>query len=296
MANYRNPTPEERAQLEATFPLLKDYPNCLRVTGEATSVYDCMAYCLGITDRTIYMGFTYEETRGILVNLYGCSRLGKLAPGAYIDYMRNRGGVSMHVARNYGSNIGFNTDIYESKLGAELRITHRRQALEDDDTNLYGTVYDSFTQRTRTPAMDFSHIPITEVVLTPEEKQSLSLHVNGIPGDVRNYFERVFLLWIEYLATPPISYSSGYDIFTQGEAFDQLMTMGNEIIPLVLEKAVQRKYYKAMYLYEKLQGENPADIVRPVVGTDPIEIFLEGEHNRAVRTARRWLELQHPRF
>lgn len=67
--------------------------------------------------------------------------------------------------------------------------------------------------------------------------------------------------------------------------FDKLLEMGEEIIPLVLEKMMDRKYFFTQVLYEALMGNKP--ILMNAVDND----VIRSSQDRAQLLVREWIKL-----
>ena len=120
--------------------------------------------------------------------------------------------------------------------------------------------------------------------LTEAEISTLQDRINRLSQDVREQFTRAYDRWKQTWSQPAILASSDPQVRARSKEFDDLVAMGQVIVPLLIrEMSVEHDFF-ALQAVEQLV---PPDIVfRPAIG-DPE--FLGGEQLRAHMTARRWL-------
>ena len=70
------------------------------------------------------------------------------------------------------------------------------------------------------------------------------------------------------------------------EEYPQLLAMGKEILPLVVEKLLDEKNFVGLVLYDELQDNPDYKIAYDYKDST----WLEGEANRAKRTVKLWVK------
>jgi len=135
------PTPSQWNALLASFPNLTF--GTVFITDNPTPVYNCIAYSLGYTDRWINPPQPLAPFQQLYMN-NGHAVLPTGANNATIDgWGTPQNGPAItsltHGSRTSTSSPG--STLWESKLGAEWRITHARNGLV---SNVYGRQVTSF--------------------------------------------------------------------------------------------------------------------------------------------------------
>jgi hypothetical protein len=270
-------TDTEYNRLKNMFPGLNR--NNVRVTGEITTDaskhYNCIAWSIGFDDRWLRWNPTAESGLTALYISYGCSEESRSSSNAKIDAWSYNG------RGTHGSVKYPNSALYESKLGQNLRITHGRYDLQ---STAYGSVYKSF----RTPVVFNSMIfPVPASVFTDTEATKLKDAINDIQEDTRLRFEELFEKWKSNWFTGDFRFSSDTNDMVNVDGYNELLSMGTGIIPLVIGKLNEEGNFVALVLYDELQKDG--SLVIKYTNEDPLYILLEGEQTRAKRTVKLWL-------
>lgn len=125
--------------------------------------------------------------------------------------------------------------------------------------------------------------------LTRKDKITVQNKINTIkiPNNIRSRFNSLFPKWEHFINTElRIIYSNELEDRKQSEYYSQLLQMGKEILPLVIEKMFNEKYFYAIILYDDLQKNDPRLCYR--VEDRTIVEIIAGEQTRAARTVLKW--------
>lgn len=123
-------------------------------------------------------------------------------------------------------------------------------------------------------------------VITQAEKEIIAYEVEKVAG-FQEKFDSLFNQWLENWKTnPEMMFSSSTLDAKKLEEYPQLLAMGKEIIPLLMEKLLDENNFVGLVLYDDLQDNPDCKIVYDYEGTD----WLEGEANRAKRTIKLWIK------
>ena len=95
-------------------------------------------------------------------------------------------------------------------------------------------------------------------------------------------FDARYASWEKTWHLPPVGFSSNPAAVKKSEEFGALIEMGENILPLVVQKLIDRKNFFALQLYDTLQSE------AGLLVCDQSARF-EGEQRRAEQTVERWI-------
>jgi hypothetical protein len=121
--------------------------------------------------------------------------------------------------------------------------------------------------------------------LSAGQKRALEAKVQALPREVRAAFEKAFDAWKATWYSGGLVISSDPGTRAVGPAFDDLIALGPQIIPLVVEKLADPDSFLALQLYDAIQPDSR--LVMHVPPDD--EHILEGEQGRARRVVQLWL-------
>jgi hypothetical protein len=271
-------TPQEKAQFRSWFPNLN--VDAAVVTGEATPVYNCISWTVGVTDRWLWPG-TNIVNFDAFYRGFGFTRAanGPIAAWGRSTTDMTHGSVS---GQGHGPR-------WESKCGQSLRIQHGLAELEG--TN-YGRVLAFYTASTglRAPFAAILEQRSNErnmetMQLNDDDRRELQHLVASVPEDLRQAYDTAFAAWkatwfSENLAIDSNPYSRAY-----GSEFDALVALGPDIIPLVVNSLAEDSNFIALTLYEAIQPDHR--VIVQSKANDPE--MLEGEQGRARKTVKAWL-------
>lgn len=178
-------TRAEKARFRRFFPGLN--VNATVVTGEATNVYNCIAWTVGLTNRWIWPGNTLAQFdtfyRGL--GLVRCSN-GPLAAWGFSPSHMTHGSIS---GPGHGPR-------WESKCGADLRIEHGLGELAGSS---YGHVVAFYCRHHALDRGFDAGVVEQEAMkentvrsyLSASQKKTLAAVIRGIPDEVRATFKRL---------------------------------------------------------------------------------------------------------
>jgi hypothetical protein len=113
-----------------------------------------------------------------------------------------------------------------------------------------------------------------------EQDARLQKEIARLPADLRTRFEDLYRDWRKTWQRPDIAFRSDTRAVRNSSEFDALVALGPRILPLVVNKLLQRREFFALQLYEVLQD-------RPELrAAEPHDM---SEQARALVTARLWL-------
>ena len=259
----------------------------VQVTGEISRRYNCISWSVGVTSRWIWPGYT-KRAFDILYARYGIrpAETGGIALWETLPHHPGPHPRMTHacIAKDSAGKV------WESKCGGLLRITHGLTELYGDTYGRPYAFYHSLHSKMfvmfegeRTPP------PLPE--LTPQQKARLAQKAAAISAAVRKQFEILFAEWQETWMSEDVAFDSDPAARAAGPAFQQLVAMGKQILPLVAEKMEDPENFFALQLFAALLAQEG---LRPsfIPGPDPEHPdILEGEQGRARATLRGWLDM-----
>lgn len=268
-------TAVECQRFQALFPNLK-VANAI-VTGSVSRMYNCIAWTLGTTAVWMWPGNTVAD----FDRLYRHFGFVPATNGPIAVWGRSP--ADMTHACISGPNHG---PRWESKCGADLRIQHGLGELLGSSYGRVVAFYrqglavdDAFTlEQSKTMKIKAT------TALTPARQKALREQTQAVPGHLREAFERAFAAWRETWFSGGLAISSNPATRAIGPAFDALVALGPDILPLVVERLADPENFMALQLYDAIQP-NP----NLVVHIDPDDRrILEGEQGRARRVVEAW--------
>ena len=265
----RDLTEDERESLTRAFPQLN--LSAVKVTGPATASYNCIAYSLGIRNQWINPPQSEEE----FADLYYKHGYDMVSGGFYNIIGYGSSSRMLHAS--------VRTRDWESKLGKSIRIAHPETANFEPT---YGSPKFRFAPiTTKSIQTDSSIIQLVNITL--QEKQIIQQKCLSINKGKKQQSDTLFNQWIKNWETnPETMFSNDTQDAKQLEEYPQLLAMGKEILPLVVEQLLDEKNFVGLVLYDELQDNPDCKIVYDYI--DPI--WMEGEANRAKRTVKLWVK------
>ncbi len=119
---------------------------------------------------------------------------------------------------------------------------------------------------------------------TKEQIAAVKEQAAKLPPELTDRFEGLFQAWKQSWDAPQIVISSDPRAVTHLKEFHDLVALGKEIIPAVVEKLVDPENFFALQLYDALQPEHHM-VVTTDLDTDQV---FEGEQGRSRRTVERY--------
>jgi hypothetical protein len=116
--------------------------------------------------------------------------------------------------------------------------------------------------------------------ISREQRLGLDAEIAQLPVDLRARFDERYRAWRITWERPDILFSSNSKAVRNSDEFCALASLGPQILPLVVDKLLQPAEFFALQLYDVLQDQ-------PELRED--DHRGQGEQQRALATARRWL-------
>ncbi len=263
----------EKQRFKRYFPALN--VNKARVTGNMTPTYNCISWTVGVTNRWLWPGSSINNF-DTFYRRFGFIRRsnGPVAAWGHSTSSMTHGCVS---GPGHGTR-------WESKCGRDLRIQH---GLNELVGGTYGRVL-AFYSKSRSLLSEEENATLNNIFgtdietmpLNKEQSEILNDIINSVPNEVKVNFESLFIEWKKSWSLDELSLISDPSFVRHGEAYYNLASMGQEIIPLLVQKLTDIDNFFALQLYDSIQDNQ---ILR--VDNDPEDdLIFEGEQGRAQRT------------
>lgn len=273
-------TAAEKQRFRSHFPSLN--VDQAVVTGEISTVYNCISWTVGVMDRWLWPGGSIPAF-DVFYRGFGFVRAGDgpIAAWGHSTSKMTHGSIS---GPGHGPR-------WESKCGTDLRIQH---GLDELVGSSYGRVV-AFYRRSRLLDNVFASIleksmkeRTAKSYLAPSDKRALREQMSRIPPEVRTAFEVAFNAWKETWFSGGLAIDSDPHARAVGKEIDALIALGPAILPLIVDKLADPENFLALQLYDAMQPN-----ARLVVHFEPEdERILEGEQGRARRTVQAWFTNQ----
>jgi hypothetical protein len=270
-------TAQEKTQFQSVFPQLD--VNAAVVSGEATPVYNCISWTVGVTTAWLWPGSSIQAFDQFYAG-YGYSRraAGPIAAWGHSLTAMTHGSVS---GPSHGPR-------WESKCGGWAQIQHGRDELV---SSTYGHIVAYYSVRPFGVFSRWLSIMIRLLArlrrgkvmprkLTNADRTALREQAAALPAGLRSEFEERFERWREEW-TNLLGPTSDPGAVRESAHFRELVALGPETLPALVEKLTDPANFLALQLYETLE---PDEKMRVPIDPRWPEIE-EGEQGRAVRTA-----------
>ncbi len=180
---------------------------------------------------------------------------------------------------------------WESKVGSDLRIQHGLGELVGAS---YGRVQAFYRKRSLLAAEEAEGVlryatsltAPTKMKLNNAQSDALNAEIAGVSQNLRTEFEPRFDAWRATWSAPHTAHLSDPSFVRYNKEFADLIALGEDTIPLIVERLLDPENYLALQLYDALQPD--AASVVPIDSEDEA-LLTEGEQGRASRTVERWL-------
>jgi hypothetical protein len=273
----RQMTLAEKQRFRGFFPSLN--VDQAVVSGEISTVYNCIAWTVGFTDRWLWPGGTIAEFDTFYRGFgYVRSGDGRIAAWGHSISDMTHGCIS---GPGHGPR-------WESKCGADLRIQHGLNELVGSS---YGRAV-AFYRKSRLVKDLYASIVEEGMkekgpksALSAAQKKALRQERSTLPAGLQTAFDAAFDAWKESWFRGGLAMSSNPRTRTVGKEFDALIALGPEVLPLLVEKLADPENFLALQLYDTLQ---PNEQLIVQYGPED-ERILEGEQGRARRVVQAWL-------
>ena len=125
--------------------------------------------------------------------------------------------------------------------------------------------------------------------LQDSEAETLNVAVGNVDTHIRERFEERFTAWQYTWRAPHTKHLSDPSFVQYNEEFLELVELGDQIVPLLIEKLLDPNNFYVLQIYDAIQPESVSVVA---MEPDETELILEGEQGRARRTVQRWLSNQ----
>ncbi len=285
----RSLTAQEKAHAGQIWPRMN--VDAVIVTDEATNRYNCVSWTLGITTSWIWPWGLRNPSKAEFDALYGNYGLRPSSSGPIAAF-----GTNNH-SMTHGSISGpEHGPRWESKCGAWLRIQHGLNEMEGG--SLYGNVL-GFYSRAAVMTTDVQQADIRLQTLRKVQnmKELLSLSAEQlnyvrtkaaqVDKQLKERFDRAYAAWKATWSHPLIAVSSAPAARTQTDEFQELVSLGPGILPLLMEKLTDPDEFFALLAADRL-ARPELHVIRELDD----EAVLLGEQGRAIETVQRWIASQ----
>ncbi len=283
------PTDAQWDQLVESFPALNR--NDVWVTAPEDPNYNCLAWTLGNTKNWVWP-WRYSPVSESDFNIFYDSQGFRPWRSPLVPKIGGWGKTvkqMTHGSVKYDGGKLARPDLWESKLGGYLRITHAERGLEGA---LYGSLLINYSPKVSDlprGRKEMEEFNLRTSELNANEKEQIQKEATRIPSDLRRDFETIYSDWEHSWTKGPIAFSSDPKARRATPEFSTLLSMGHAVIPLVVDKLAQPGNFFALQLYDELQMKyGDSRMVVSYELDDPS--VLEGEQGRCARTVRRWLD------
>jgi hypothetical protein len=251
------------------------------VTGNPTNRYNCLAWTLGISTNWIWPWGARNATKAEFDAFYYSCGFNPSSSGPIAVF-----GLNVNEMTHGSVSGGGHGPRWESKCGAWLRIQHGLAEMEGGF--LYGNVLGFYSPSVpgslEIPSATLRMRAMKTLKLSKAEREFLEARVRLVSPASRNRFDRAYREWKETWAHPLIAASSNPAARTHTPEFLELISLGTEIIPLLMEKLLDPDEFFALQAVDRLI--RPEYVISKSPG-DP-SIFL-GEQGRAFETVKQWI-------
>lgn len=258
------------------------------VIGEATPQYNCLAWTVGIVDSWLWpwpnSSNVSIEQFSVLYDTYGFTpTVGNPSIAGYGHNRLNMTHGSVYLTINM-NDIG---STWTSKRGENILITHTRGGLAGP-----GSFYGDVQQYYKQSLANAPEPPLAEALsrrprmyaLSEQELTVIKEKVDAVDELLKERFDQVYAAWQRTWQDPRIAESSNPADRTHSQQFIDLVALGPDTIPLLMQKLQDPEQFFALQVVERMLL---SDIVfRPRMGDIAV---LGGEQLRAHETIRRWV-------
>jgi hypothetical protein len=285
----RSLTPQEKAQACQVWPRMN--VDAVVVTDEATNRYNCLAWTLGITTSWVWPWGGRDATKPEFDSFYGSYGFSPAASGTIAVF-----GLDLNSMTHAGITGPGHGPRWESKAGTWLRIQHGLGEMEGG--SLYGDVLgfyrctgpmpaDSQPANVRLQALLKARTMNEVVSLSSDQLAYVHARAAEVDRELKARFERAYAAWKETWSHPMIAVSSAPGARAKSIEYLELIALGPEILPLLMEKLTDPEEFFALVAVDRL--------VRPelrVTHEPGDEAILLGEQGRAIETVQRWVQAE----
>jgi hypothetical protein len=274
----RRPGSDEEDYLTLAFPNLN--LNHVWIIGEPTNAYNCIGWTVGrTTNAFLWPGATLDKFTQFYKH-YGAAPMsdGDIALYALKASSSNltHGAVYLNIS---AGGIG---ETWTSKLGKKWLISHSESGL--DGGPVYGSLYQKFGPHPAAVRPESEEGVTTMALLTSGEQEALEKRVAAMNPQLAERFAVLYAAWKATWSEPSVSMSSDPAARARSNAFRQLIALGPEIVPLLMNRLRDVDDFFALQAVERLVATEL--VFRPEIENPA---FLTGEQGRAAQTLKNWI-------
>lgn len=258
------------------------------VSAEATRVYNCLAWSLGISNAWVWPWLPWDRkvTKAEFDALYKSHGFKPASGSGPIAAFGNALSDMTHGAIS-GAGHG---PRWESKLGEQIRIQHGMSEMEGGS---YGKVQGFYDQASAAgleqpgegKMKPFSNRRRKRMALSKAQFDYIKQRAARLDDELRTRFDTCYAAWKRDWEHPTIALSSNPAMRTYSTHFLDLVAMGPAILPLLMARlSDDEDDFFALQVVDRLL---PAPMI--VVYDLEDDAVLAGEQGRAAATVRRWV-------
>ena len=277
------------------------------IVGPQDPFYNCIAWSVELyniwLDLPIYLGIDefvlfYQRGPHLLHNiLQYFDAANRDDPDGVIDLFEDNNLRATHASRK--SNNGKLPGYWESKCGKSYTVAHDRDGIAGP---AYGYRFLSMVPRpnisislTRTQIDEIKELvkkANPEISFTTEEVNMIKQEVAKF-SSLKNEFDLLFERWKYEWNYGYMQFSNNTrDALTMQE-FKDLVALGKSILPLVVEKMLDKSNFFAVRLYEELQDEvvpqeKRKALIKEKVASNELNLY-QSVQNEAAQAVKEWL-------
>ncbi|MHB1423753.1 MAG: DUF7689 domain-containing protein [Gemmataceae bacterium] len=282
----RSLTPQVKIHARQIWPRMN--VDAVVVADEATNRYNCLSWTLGITTHWVWPWGSRNPTKAEFDALYHSYGFSPCGAGTIASF-----GLDLH-SMTHGSISGpEHGPQWESKCGAWLRIQHGLGEMEGG--SLYGNVLGFYSRAAlMTDNLEQANVRLQTLLkaqtmndllsLTADQRNYVRIRADQVDKQLKERFDRAYNAWKATWNHPLIVVNSAPAARTRTTEFLELISLGADILPLLMEKLTDPDEFFALMAVDRL--------ARPelhVLRNLDDEAGLLGEQGRAVETVQRWI-------
>jgi hypothetical protein len=259
------------------------------VTDEPTNRYNCLAWTLGITTSWVWPWGSRIPTKLEFDDFYRSQGYSPAVAGPIAAF-----GLDLNSMTHASISGPGHGPRWESKAGTWLRFQHGLDemsggSLDGEVLGFYehlGSIPSQSRQASLGPHPLMRIRAMQEVIdLTPDQLEYVHRRAAEVDIALRRRFEREYAAWKSTWGHPTIAVSSAPTARAQSAEYVELIALGPEILPLLMEKLTDPAEFFALVAVDRLAG--PELHVSHKV--DDASVLL-GEQGRAIETVQRWVQ------
>lgn len=269
-------TDDEKQDFKTYFPKL-DVDKAV-VTADATPEYNCISWTVGETHQwfwppEMHPDVSENEAFDRFYDSYGF----KPSETGEVARWRNDEGLTHGCVS--GPEHG---PRWESKCGAALRIQHDLNELESD---IYGHVDGFYAKKEggAPPMAAYKPVDIPAEVISGVKEIAAQ-----VQPEAKEKFDEAYSRWLEFRKSPGVRLSGNPADYTKTKAFEEIVGLGAEVIPLLMEKITQGDFFARKAVERMSQESGPYQ--QSMVPELAVSEHNNSEQNKAALMLIKWFK------